>query len=72
MKLPCFWNPDKNSWFFGYWCSGPESLPRDGLLCYYNLEGKSQSIREKYLVEERKDPITALINWLKRGQKDFT
>ena len=63
-RFPCFWNPDRASWFFGYWCSGPESLPGDGLLCYHDLEGFNEWVREIFLVKECRDPITAFLKWL--------
>lgn len=64
MRKPEFWNPDKDSWFYGYWCAGPESLPGDGLLCYLDLEGRSENEREFYLVEESKTREDALIKFI--------
>lgn len=66
MRLPEFWNPDKGSWYLGYWSSGAESLPNDGLLTYHDLEGRSEAVREADLVQESKTPIGALIKFLCR------
>ena len=66
--IPVFWKaggPDVGwVWGFGYWSSGPESLPGDGLLTYHNLEGKSEKVREMDLVELQDSAIKALLHWI--------
>ena len=68
MKFPEFWKagggPLPYVWGFGYWSSGPESLPGDGLLTYHNLEGKSECEREKDLVKLHPNRIFALVDWI--------
>lgn len=68
MKLPEFWRagggPVPYVWGFGYWSSGPESLPGDGLLTYHNLEGRSEEIRERDLVELQDSPLKAFRHWI--------
>ncbi len=65
---PVFWKagggPLLHVWGFGYWSSGPESPEGDGLLTYHNLEGESEGVREKDLVELQSSPIKALIHWI--------
>lgn len=68
MKLPEFWKAGGGEvphvWGFGYWSSGPESLPGDGLLTYHNLEGKREKEREADLVALQSSSFRALIHWL--------
>ena len=68
MMIPVFWKagggPIPYVWGFGYWSSGPESLPGDGLLTYHNLEGKSEKVREMDLVELQDSAINALLHWM--------
>ena len=68
MKLPEFWEagggPVPYVYGFGYWSSGPESLPGDGLLTYHNLEGKSEYEREKDLVKLYPNRALALADWI--------
>ena len=65
IRLPVLWNPSKRVWGFGYWCSGSESLSGDGLLCYHNLQGCSEGVRENDLVRLQGDPLSALLDWVK-------
>ena len=37
------------SWICGFWCQGPESKTGDGLVCYLNLSGARESIRNGFL-----------------------
>ena len=67
-KLPFLWKaggPDNYVWGFGFWSSGPESLPGDGLLTYHNLEGESEVVREKDLVVLQPTALSAIIDWFK-------
>lgn len=67
-KLPFLWKaggPDNYVWGFGFWSSGPESLPGDGLLTYHNLEGESEMTREKDLVILRSTALSAVLDWFK-------
>jgi len=67
-KLPFLWKaggPDNYVWGFGFWSSGPESLPGDGLLTYHNLEGESEVTREKDLVVLQSTALSAILDWLK-------
>ena len=75
-KLPFLWKeggPDNYVWGFGFWSSGPESLPGDGLLTYHNLEGENELTREKDLVILRPTALSAILDWFKArmlGEKD--
>lgn len=68
VKLPEFWKAGGEElpyvWGFGYWSSGPESLPGDGLLTYHNLEGKLEKEREADLVVLQPSQFGALVHWL--------
>lgn len=69
MRIPVFWNPSKNRWGFGYWCVGEETLEGDGLLCYHQLNGQSEAVREKDLVRIQRNPLGAFIEWLRQIDK---
>lgn len=69
INLPVFWHPNKRVWGFGYWCDGPESLSNDGLLCYHNLRGISEEIREKDLAKLWGNPLSAFLDWIKHTRK---
>lgn len=69
VNIPCFWRPAKGVWYFGYWCSGVESLRGDGLLCYHDLEGETELIRELDLVEPSTNPLGAFIRFLRLFSK---
>ena len=67
--MPEFWKagggPIPHVYGFGYWSSGPESLEGDGLLTYHNLQGQSEEIRERDLVELQPTRLRAFIHWIK-------
>jgi len=67
-KLPFLWKAggtDNYVWGFGFWSSGPESLPGNGLLTYHNLEGEVEEVREADLVALRPTPLYAVLDWLR-------
>lgn len=69
LKTPSLWKAGGGSlpyvWGFGFWSSGPESLPGDGLLTYHNLEGEDELTREKDLVILRPTVLVAIFDWFK-------
>jgi len=64
-KLPWFWSVPPHFYGFGFWSSGPESLYKDGLLTYHNLQGRSDEEREADLVELQSSNLRALLHWIK-------
>jgi hypothetical protein len=68
MRLPelCSWGSTRGpAYICGYWCSGPETLLQgDGLMCFLDLQGKPEEIREQYLSKIYCNPMQALFSFL--------
>lgn len=75
MRLPelCSWgSPRRPAYICGYWCSGPETLLQgDGLMCFLDLQGKPEEIREQYLSKIYCNPMQALFSFLWLHLKNF-
>lgn len=67
MRKPELWfcgSPWKKCYAFGYWCSGPKSIGDDGLLCYVDVQGLPERVREKYLSRIHANPPVAILSFL--------
>lgn len=66
-------SPRKRRYSFGYWCSGPESLAGDGLLCYVDVKDLPERVREKYLSRIYANPLVAMLSflWLNINEKIY-